>query len=197
MTLGPALERPNNTQTAGPLAGLEEPLEQIYVAHFSFVWRSLRRLGVPASQLEDAAQDVFLVVHRRRGDFEGRSSIKTWLYGIVLRVAKDHRRAEARHATRVEGLTEHLSSHPVREILPAEQAERREANRTVSTILSTLSGPHREVFALVELEGISVPEAAEALGIHLRACQRRLRAAREAFNAALEKHLAEERRRTK
>jgi RNA polymerase sigma-70 factor (ECF subfamily) len=191
------LKRPPERKTEDSSAGLDEPLKQIYATHFAFAWRSLRRLGVPLSMLEDAAQDVFLVVHRRWADFEGRSSIKTWLYGIVLRVAKDYRRAEARHANRVERLAEHASAYPVRAISPTEEAERREANHTVNAILSTLSDAHREVFVLVELEGIVVQEAAAALGIHLRACQRRLRAAREAFDVALENHLAQERRRTR
>src|SRR5689334_9453575 len=67
---------------------------EIYDAQFAFVWRSLRRLGVDPSGLDDAAQDVFLVVHRRLPEFEGRASLKTWVYEIVRRVARDHRRTK-------------------------------------------------------------------------------------------------------
>ena len=66
--------------------------EQIYEAYFGFVWRNLRRLGVPEAATDDAAQDVFLVVFRRYHEFEGRSSVRTWLFGILLRVARDHRK---------------------------------------------------------------------------------------------------------
>ena len=64
---------------------------QLYDSHFSFVWRNLRRLGVPDAILEDAAQDVFLVVHRRWDSFDARwSSVETWLFGILMRVARNH-----------------------------------------------------------------------------------------------------------
>src|ERR1700722_8443188 len=66
-------------------------LESLYDTYFAFVWRSVQRLGVPASQVDDVVQEVFLVVHRKLASFEGRSSLKTWLYGIALRVARAHR----------------------------------------------------------------------------------------------------------
>ena len=68
----------------------------VYEEHFAFVWRSMRRLGVPDRLLDDAAQDVFIVVHRRLGEFEGRSTLKSWLFAIARRVAHDHRRRVGR-----------------------------------------------------------------------------------------------------
>ena len=70
--------------------------EQIYEQFFGFVWRNLRRLGVPDAALDDATQDVFVVVFRQWEGFEGRSSVQTWLFGIVLRVARDHRKVAQR-----------------------------------------------------------------------------------------------------
>jgi RNA polymerase sigma-70 factor (ECF subfamily) len=172
-------------------------LEQIYSAHFSLTWRGLRRLGVPPALLEDAVQDVFLVVHRRRAEFEGRSSLQTWLYGIVLRVAKDYRRAQARHASRVDRMAEHLVSDPAPGISPADEAERREANRVLHAVLAKLKERDREVLVLVDLEELSAREAAQALGIRVRTCQRRLRAARAAFDAALRSYLEPDRRFTR
>src|SRR5262249_38050380 len=64
----------------------------VYEKYFAFVWRSVRRLGVGDSAVDDAVQEIFVVVHRRLADFEERASIKTWLYGIVLRVVRHHRR---------------------------------------------------------------------------------------------------------
>jgi hypothetical protein len=70
-----------------------EQQRTLYERHFGFVWRNLRRLGVPEAVAEDAAQDVFLVVHRRQGSYDARwSRVETWLFGIVLRVARNHRR---------------------------------------------------------------------------------------------------------
>lgn len=152
------------------------------------VWRGLRRLGVPERSLEDAAQDVFLIVHRRAHDFAGRSSIKTWLYGIAVRVAKDYRRAERRHARRVERLAAHVAQEPENTHTPADEAERREANRLLYAALAAMKEELRDVLVLVELEQLPVREAATALGLRVRTCQRRLRAAHEAFEAALAAH---------
>src|SRR4051812_34339786 len=71
---------------------LPTTFEEVYAAHVAFVWRVLRALGVAAEQLEDAAQDVFVIVHRRLPEFEGRSAITTWLFAIARRVASRYRR---------------------------------------------------------------------------------------------------------
>src|SRR5262249_46782535 len=70
--------------------------EETYRAHFAFVWRSLRRLGIAEDDATDAAQDVFIVVHRKLPEFAGRSKVTTWLYGICFRVASERRRAVPR-----------------------------------------------------------------------------------------------------
>jgi RNA polymerase sigma-70 factor (ECF subfamily) len=164
-------------------------VEQLYAEHVSMVWSVLRRLGVPEASVEDAVQDVFLVAHRRLADFEGRSSIKTWLYGIVLRVAKDHRRAQARQAHRVERLAQVLSVSSASAQSPVNEAERREANQTLHAILAELDQDHREVLVLVELQDFSVRDAAAVLRLHVRSCQRRLRAAHAAFDRKLARYL--------
>jgi len=160
-------------------------VEQIYAEHVGMVWSGLRRLGVPEATIEDAVQDVFLVAHRRLSEFEGRSSIKTWLYGIALRVAKDYRRSQARHSQRVEGLAQILSVERTAEATPLSQAERREANRALHAILAELDEDHREVLVMVEMEGFAMRDAAAVLNLHIRACQRRLRAAHAAFEKKL------------
>jgi RNA polymerase sigma-70 factor, ECF subfamily len=164
-------------------------VEQLYAEYVAMVWSGLRRLGVPEASIEDAVQDVFLVVHRRLADFEGRSSIKTWLYGIVLRVAKDYRRTLVRQAQKVERLAEILSVSPVSPPTPVREAERREANRALHAILAELDEGHREVLVLVEIEDFSVRDAAAMLHLHIRACQRRLRAAHAAFEKSLARYL--------
>ena len=63
---------------------------ELYDRHAAMVFRSLRALGVHEANLDDAVQDVFLVVHRRLADFEGRSAITTWLYGIAMNLVRNH-----------------------------------------------------------------------------------------------------------
>jgi RNA polymerase sigma-70 factor (ECF subfamily) len=173
---------PGRVRTDPPLEATG--LGDLYAEHFRAVWRNLRRLGVPDDLLDDAVQDVFLVVHRRAAEFAGRSSYKTWIFGIVLRVSKDYRRAARRHAARVERYPEAFAVEP--EVsCPAEQAARREASRLVRMILDRLDDQERAVFVLVELEQLSVREAAEATGLRLATCQRRLGRARAAFDLAV------------
>lgn len=164
--------------------------EEIYTTYFDFVWRALRRLGVPEASTDDALQDVFLVVHRRRASFEGRSSLRTWIYGIVLRVARDHRRRRLRKDRGAP-----LEQEPVDPRAgPAELAAQREALRVLDRLLDELGDEKRELFVLAEIGELTVPEIAELLGLNLNTAYSRLRAARAAFATALREHRAREAR---
>lgn len=168
---------------------LDASFRVVYRDHFQLVWRGLKRLGVTEASLEDAVQDVFLIVYRRWHDFEGRSQLKTWIYGIAVRIAKDYRRAEARRSRRVQRLAELTAAEPD-STAPADQAERREANRLCYRALGSLGDEERAVFVLVELEELSVREVATALQLHVRTCQRRLKSARRTFERAVTRELA-------
>lgn len=160
--------------------------EAVYAEHARFVWRSLARLGVPEEQLADGLQDVFVVVHRRFSGFEGRSSVRTWLFGITLRVASDIKRRARRHPS--EPLVETLPD-PKGEA-PFEGAARSEALHTLHRILDELTEEQRAAFILVELEQMSVPEAALALEANIHTLTSRLKVARQRFEAALRRHRA-------
>jgi RNA polymerase sigma-70 factor (ECF subfamily) len=167
-----------------PLAmPLELPaFETVYDEHFGFVWRSLRRLGVPDRHLDDAAQDVFIVVHRRLKDFEGRASMRSWLFAIARRVAHDHRRRVGRKE-RTDELTESVADPRVAS--PAHDAERAEAVRVLHEILDGMDDDKREAFILAELEQMTVPEIADAIGANVNTVYSRLRAGRQQFEAAV------------
>jgi len=156
--------------------------EAVYDEYFSFVWRSARRLGVREASIDDVVQEVFLVVHRRLSEFEARSSIKTWLFGIVLRVVRDHRRMIRRkegHAPLPDGLADMHAPGP------HECLAKAEATRILHELLDQLDDDKREVFVLAELEQLSAPEMADALGENLNTIYSRLRAARRAFDEAV------------
>jgi RNA polymerase sigma-70 factor (ECF subfamily) len=156
----------------------------VYREHFAFVFRGARRLGVPSAALDDVTQEVFVVAHRQLPSFEGRSSIKTWLYGILVRVARDHRRAKARKPVTHDN--EAQDAHASRAPGPAEDMERAEAARMLGEILAGMDDK-REVFVLVDLESESVVGTAAALGINENTAYARLRAARAYFNEAVER----------
>lgn len=176
-------------QLAAPPAAADEAppsFAEVYQRGFDYVWRSLRALGVRDSRIEDAVQDVFVVVARRLPEFAGRSSIETWLFAIARRVAQRHRRTESRHEGRSEALPEDLvdTSRPG----PRAAAETSEATRLLLSLLDQLDDDKRALFVLVEIEQKSVPVAAEALGIKLNTAYSRLRLARQRFEAALARH---------
>jgi RNA polymerase sigma-70 factor, ECF subfamily len=151
----------------------------VYVQYFRAMWRTLRRLGVATAQLDDAAQDVFLVVHRKLSEFDGRS-LRGWLYAIAVRVASDYRRG-----------ARHRQSAPLAETIldpapdPERASELAESVELFHALLATLDEPKRTVFVLGELEELSAPEMAEVLGVNLNTVYSRLRAARSEFEAAL------------
>ena len=167
-------------------------LADIYREHFDFVWRSLRRMGVAPGSMDDAAQDVFLVVHRKLATFQRRSSLKTWLFGIVARVAHDHRRSEKRKGDPVRfGEPAALDRLPDRATPgPMQRAEQSASIRLLEELLSRMTPEKREVFFLAELEQMTAPEIGEALGIPLTTVYSRLRAARIEFEEALSRHRA-------
>ena len=160
---------------------LQSQFERVYQEQFPFVWRSLGALGVTGPTRDDAAQDVFLVVHRRLGEFQGRSSLRTWIFAIVEHVAFNHRRADRRkHAPLVRLDEAHSSEEPG----PFERAQDREIAEFLEHFLDGLRAEQRLLFVLVLVEQMSAPEVAEVLGIPLNTAYTRIRAVKQAFRKA-------------
>ena len=157
---------------------------QLFDAQLGFVWRALRRHGVGDADLDDACQEVFLVVHRRLPEFEGRSALSTWIYGIALRVAQSSRRRA--HETR-ELLTEPQNEVAILEPTQFGHALHSQALRELNAALATLPAEQSEVFVLYELEGMSMAEVAAALELPENTALYRLYAAREAIKAFMRK----------
>ena len=149
--------------------------DEVYAAHVAFVWRIARMFGVPEASLEDVVQDVFVVVHRQLPAFEPRAAITTWLFAITRRVALGHRR-------RVRP-TEALDDELVGRDDPFAAVSRSQAAATLASILDKLDEDQRLVFALVELEQLSVPEVARMLELNVNTAYSRLRLARAAVEA--------------
>jgi RNA polymerase sigma-70 factor (ECF subfamily) len=171
---------PPRPDTSGE-GDLPDGFERLYAEHFDFVWRSLRRLGVKAEDLDDAAQDVFIVFLRRRAEFRGQSSQRTWLFGIATNVTHEYRRKQQR-AERAAPVTDERQVHSPS---PFEQASSSEELRRVDAFLASLDENQRAVFILAELEQMSAPEIAAALNVKLNTVYSRLRLARQAFMASL------------
>ena len=156
-------------------------LAEIFREYAPFVWRGLRRLGVPESDVEDVCQEVFVVVHRKLGDFEGRSSLRTWIYGICARTASDYRRSGR---VRREVVTDTPPDAP-QEGAQHDTVALRQARATLDRILDELDEDKRSVFVLYEIEELTMAEVAEAIGCPLQTAYSRLHAARKVVEAGV------------
>jgi len=129
---------------------------EIVSEYAGFVWRALVHLGVSDNQLKDVSQEVFLVATRKLPDFEGRSSVRTWLYGICRNLAADARRRDARNPETPGELPESI-------VMPAQEGAlwAKRAHAQLVRALGTLDDAPRLVFILFEIEQLSMDEIAE------------------------------------
>lgn len=184
-----ATYRSEPVEAAVPLAQSVPAFGEIYEASFDFVWRSARRLGVKETHVDDVVQEVFMVVHRRLAEFEGRSQLKTWLFGITRRVVGTYHRTARRKPTEPLGDRELAATDD-----PEQRCSAVEGQALLHALLDELEPDKREVFVLAELEEMSGPEIAAALELNLNTMHARLRAARRDFEQALARHNARARR---
>jgi RNA polymerase sigma-70 factor (ECF subfamily) len=170
---------------AAPLSAGRD-FERLYTLYFGFTWRVLRHLGVPLHAVDDVVQEVWIVVHQRMSDFEGRSSLKTWLFGITFNVMRNQRRAEER---RSKLLDIPLLQEPPRD--PEIERLGREAWERVERFLATLDELNRAIFVSSLLELLPAKETAEATGVDVGTVYQRIRSLRQRFKTWLEAHDAQ------
>ena len=176
-----------------PAAPVPVPtFREIYDQHFAFVWRLAANRGVPARALEDVAQEVFIVVHRKLPEFEGRSSLKTWIAAIVRRVIADYVKKRGNRPAGDEPLA--IEPHVAQPgVSPAEELERKGALALLDALLAKMSDEQREVFVLHEIEHLSGAEIAELTSSNENTVWTRLRAARRIFQEGVARQHARRR----
>jgi RNA polymerase sigma-70 factor (ECF subfamily) len=182
-----------------PLANVPETvvppaLANLYAQHFRYVWRCLRSLGVNDRELDDAIQDLFLVVQKKLPEFDGRVSPKTWLYAIAIRIARRIQERKCRELRRnaPEESLERLLVSPGDLDTTLEQSEQLVRARLA---LEALDDEKREAFVLSQIEQLTAPEIAEIIDIPINTVYSRLRAARAAFFAEIQRLETRSRRR--
>jgi len=170
---------PTRTEPAQPGATLHE----LFAMHAPYVWNSLRRLGVPPSDLEDVTHDVFIEVHRRLGDYDGVRPVRPWLFAFAFRVASAHRRrAHRRHETA--GEPDDVADARA---LPDEAAALQDDRRLVIAALQSVPLERRGVFVLHEIDGVDMNVIGRTLRIPVNTAYSRLRVARAEFAAAVKR----------
>ncbi len=149
----------------------------LYEEHYGFVWATVCRFGVGPMSAEDAVHDTFIVAYRRRSAFDGQSP-RSWLYSIGRRVASNYRRTRGRRESR------HAAAAEL--VIPAADLESDVgAKVSLDRFLATLSAEDRELFVLSELDGLTGPELAAALGRKLPTVYGRVRVLRKRFQHAV------------
>lgn len=164
---------------AAPAVFALPSFDEVYEANVDFLWRAARGMGVDESAVDDVLQDVFVVVHRRLSEFEGRATIRTWLMRILVHVVSEHRRRYRRKQRAHDPLDEETLE--VRQSTPESETARSEAVLLLESILASMQEDQRIVFVLAEIEEIPVPEIAAALEVNVNTVYSRLRLARREY----------------
>ena len=159
-------------------------MRTIYREHARFVWLSLQRLGIHPSDLDDIAQDVFMIVHRRLDTFDRRARISTWLFGICMRVAANYRRRRRWTHEVLSGGFE--DERPATLTAADDILVRREQRELAERALNRLEVAKRATFVMFEIESLSCNEIAELMNVPVGTVYSRLHSARR----QLEKHLS-------
>lgn len=154
---------------------MKQTPRELFETYAAFVWRTLRYQSVADRDLDDASQEVFVVFFRKLPEFQPTGSMRAWIYGICIRVAKDYRtRAHKRHEVLVDQVAEEIGGSA-----PNLEPERRAQQRELDAILQRLDEDKRAVVVLHELEGLGMDEVAEILGIPAKTGWSRLATARK------------------
>jgi len=185
-----ATTRPSFDPAAAGVVETSQPLEvrTIYREHGRFVWLSLQRLGIHPSDLDDVAQDVFMVVHRRLDTFDRRARISTWLFGICMRVAANYRRRRRWTHEVLSGGGE--DDRPSGLAAADDILVKREQRELAERALNRLEIAKRATFVMFEIESLSCLEIAELMNVPVGTVYSRLHSARRQLEKNLSRDLA-------
>jgi RNA polymerase sigma-70 factor (ECF subfamily) len=194
-------DAPRLTLVAGsgsrlPIAEVPEGprFRDVYERWFDDVVKWLYALGVPSSDTEDLAQEIFLVVRRRLSQFTG-GNLAGWLYRITQLTVRDHRR-RAWFKNLVSRRREiDLSEVPGGGETPERSYERRQNREILQQLLTRMSEKRRTTFVLFEIEGYSGEEISLIQDVPLGTVWTRLHHARKDFWKLVRDHARAERKR--
>ena len=185
----PALASPDELVETVPTVASER-VAALVEAHYDFVWRTLRFVGLDEAASEDGAQQVMCILARRIGDVAPGAE-RSFLFSTAMRVAGTLRRTSSRHPeSHEEDLEAIVAATPSAE----ELVDERRAHELLRRVLDAMPVELRIVFVLYEIEEMTTREIAETLGIPAGTAASRLRRGREAFEAIVHRMQAVRRR---
>jgi len=174
-------------------AGSEEAFNWLIAQYASAVFRLAYRILNDHADAADAVQEVFLKVFRGIGEFQGDSSLKTWIYRIAVNTASNQNRWWRRHKEQEFSLDAPQPGEDDLSIVPVDRAQNpfesllsRETQELVRSAMGRLPECFRTVLVLREMEGLSYEEIVEILHLSLGTVKSRLARARRALKAELE-----------
>jgi RNA polymerase sigma-70 factor, ECF subfamily len=173
----------------GESAGATNEFRRLFDDNASYVWSSLRRLGVPEKDRDDLTQEVFMTVHALLDDYDRARPFRPWAFGIAYRVALRHRRKLARGRESPDVADQVADDAPSAD----DALVSKETRELVQAAIGAIEIHRRAVFILKEIDGIGVPEIAEALALPLNTAYSRLRLARDDFRGAVKRLRSQER----
>jgi RNA polymerase sigma-70 factor (ECF subfamily) len=185
----PALTRPDDLQPGGSPPSGTAPgsdtasFENLYEQHFEFTWRVLRHLGLGGASVNDACQELWLVVHRRLPTIALDTHVRTWLFGVAVNVVRNQRRSAARR--RCDPTLPASLAAPGLDPEAAHAA--RETWTAVQSFVEALDEEDRWIFVFNVIERMSANETALALGIEVDSVYQRVRTLRRALRKRLDR----------
>jgi RNA polymerase sigma-70 factor, ECF subfamily len=170
-----------NATTATPPSS--PTFREVFEKELSFVYNSLRRLGVREAELPDVTQEVFATVAAILADYDPSRPLRPWLFGIAYRVGMRYLDVAHRRREVPSEIPDKPDSTPGQEAAVARKQDRELARRAIEMVEPT----RRAVLVLAHFEGLTVPQIAEALSIPVNTAYSRLHRAREEFSEAAKK----------
>jgi RNA polymerase sigma-70 factor (ECF subfamily) len=177
-----ALAAPTSEEAGA--VGTDERMRALVKEHFTFVWKSLRGLGVPAGAADDAAQQVFMTASAKLAAIAPGAE-RSFLFGTAMRVAANARRVAGRRRE----VFDEAPLDPEGDASPDPEKllEMKQARALLDAALDAMPDDSRTVFVLFVLEGLAIAEIADILCIPIGTVGSRLRRGREQFNAAVKR----------
>jgi len=178
------LAEPTPAREVGAARAAADPakarVSALAAEHFQFIWRVIRRLGLPPSMVDDATQRVFEIA-TVKVDRISAGSERAFLVNTAVRVSADMRRRQTTRRETYDDVLLHEREDPG--LLPDEATETKRRREMLDAVLFSMPLELRTVFVLFELERLPTAEIAALLGIPTGTVASRLRRAREDFHA--------------